>query len=134
MVTLQEIQTLKTKLSGVRDKTVQAQTLYDSTMARIVESLNKLAKMLYEISPDTQPTEFLASFSPEVFSLSENLNENGYCDVEKILDVDALSKVTEYVNNILSKMDADIQSEYDDISNQVEEWQKIIRGEQNAST
>lgn len=136
MVTLQEIQTLKTKLSGVRDKTVQAKTLYDSTMTRLIESLNKLVDLLVESDPINQPNQFFNIFADKVFSVSTDTNENGdnSCKIVSILDVDALSEVTNYVNSILSQMESDIEEKYKDISEQVEEWQKIIRGEQNAAT
>lgn len=136
MVTLQEIQTLKTKLSGVRDKTVQAKTLYDSTMTRLIESLNKLVDLLVESDPINQPNQFFNVFAGKVFSVSTDINENdnNSCKIVSVLDVDALSEVTNYVNSILSQMDLDIEEKYKDISEQVEEWQKIIRGEQNATT
>ena len=128
MVTLQEIQTLKTKLSTVRDKTVQAKTLYDSTMTRLVESLNKLADLLKDVDPDNQPNNFFNTFIGNVFSVSIDNDVNSR-KIESIINVEALPEVTEYVNSILSQIDVDIEEKYKSISEQVEEWQNIIRGE-----
>ena len=135
MVTLQEIQTLKTKLSGVRDKTVQSKTLYDSTMARLMESLNKLIDLLAELDSNNQPSQFLERFNGRVFSTDEIIEDTGLrIKITSILDVDLLSEVTKYVNAVLSQMDESIEKEYKELLEQTEEWQKIIRGEQNATT
>jgi len=128
MATLQDIQNLKTRLQGVRDKTVQAQTKYENAIERLKQELASVVSLF----SDEAKEDFFAKFKGSAFLGGEK--EDGSFEVTEIVDIAKVSEMVSYIEEeIIKKMDADIGEKYDEIKRTVEEWDKIVRGEANES-
>lgn len=123
MISLQDIQFLKNKLQGVRDKTIQAQTMYENTIDRIKTEVTSIVSLLSE----DEKKSFCDKFENNVFKFEDD-------KVSEIIDIDKISEVSEYLEEtVLSQIDKDITENYEEIKEKIEEWEKIVRGEQNES-
>lgn len=128
MATLQDIQNLKTRLQGVRDKTVQAQTKYENAIDRMKQELESLIALF----SDKAKEDFFAKFKGSVFIGNEK--EDKTFEVTELTDISKVSEMVGYIEEeIIKKMDSDISKEYEEIKKTVDEWDKIVRGETNES-
>ena len=119
-ITIQELQQMKVKISGVRDKILQAEFLYDQHVKSLVNMLSNA----YGLMTDEEKAKFKEAVGNSIVFDEENPDTVKNIDES---DIDSLKqRVSDTLKQIIDTRNQEIESLYTEVKGKIDEWTTLV--------